>query len=1078
MQMKKTVMSLVMAAAVFSSATLSSGLGFLSEPAVSAAETAEIEDGSYIVPLQSMNWNFNRVLSGATLAFSQSPRCLLEVEDGKYQVTMKLNSEYLAGWVLDNSKNSQFPKVKNIWAALGADEKEEFDRLAAENGKYNTRYTFDESNNDNFSDVVISKDAEDDTWCYATFTLSDYTQKFYMIFWSKYQGGSGTNDNVESLQLDVSAMHPVSELEQKIAGGTTGVSIDNATYQSSASTSSADDPEFQSMLSTVANVTSAEGIVTADIDLATSQLGSSPLVAVNAFTKREFLDTSYGNNSMNFNASFDTPLLNEDGTAIEVAFTEKELIFGKQFTAETEVTKANRENAAEGESYMGYFGILYLTTEDVVDVNITDSEGTGAYVTGRSDVLPEDAKLTVVEDRGLDEYPESMNYTRDAIVEVSGTMYNSPKHWFYISLTDSAGNDLSTYDGITLHIPMVQEGDSDPNQYIIWGFHSNDGLFFNTENAGNDAYGSVVKMENGTYEFQYVGKLGQINIQHATFFYAQPGDYADVHGLVKSGADDGIYQANAQLQKFGTNGSSMANAALNPAVMITVHDGVAKMYFTSHYLTVNQQQAYIGELMSYDVSKSKTWFEDSVYYTKFLTDEEGNLVENCGYDPITEAGCVEGGVLTLREESYDADKNCYDLAVVPPAMLGGADYSTIDKSELTVHLRITDLQRVGDYSEANLNTLVKANYPYDVSAVTRQVEIAKLKLADSDSYSAKSVAQLQKIWDDNQLSSYSPSAYASKSSAELETLGLSLEDAIRNLTSVSAGGYHVELKNDVVLNFYLSLNTSNTEQAQDGDLTAAVTGPDGTVSNVPVTYDSAAKMGKVQINIAPKEIASDVTVALGEYQFTYSVQDYLEKMLYYAENSTEAAADGVTVSADQVETAKALLNYGAYAQKYFTKKNPSANAYLNPELANVNYNSALPETVSDAVIGEVPEFGDTIAYCGAALVCDYTTSIRLYFNVSDEIADHSFAVTRNGVTEKVTPTALADGGYYIEIGDIYANYLTNSFEITVDGTSMQYGVYNYIAGALNASKVQSGAVDELHDLVKALYQYAEAVKNL
>lgn len=1072
---KKTVMSLVMAAAVFSSATLSSGLGFLSEPAVFAAETAEIEDGSYIVPLQSLYWD-ERTLESADI--SQSPRCLLEVKNGKYQVTLKLNSEYKAGWVLDNAKNSEFATEADVWAAMGADEQAEFEQLAAETGNYTEgRYTFDESNNENFSDVVITKDAEDDTFCYATFTLSDYTQKFYTIFWSQYKNSDSTYDNTQVMQLDISAMYPVSELEQKIASGKTGVSIDYAVYQRSTATATKNDPEFQNMFSTVANVTSSDGITTADIDLAASQLKNSPLVAVNAFTTKDFLSTAKYNNSIYFRARYNTPLLNEAGTAIEVTFTEKELIFGKQITAETEKTAANREKEKLS-GYAGYFGTLYLTTNEIVDVNITDSEGTGAYVTGRSDVLPEDAKLTVVEDRGLDEYPESMNYTRDAIVEVSGTMYNSPKHWFYISLTDSAGNDLSTYDGITLHIPMVQEGDSDPNQYIIWGFHSNDGLFFNTENAGNDAYGSVVKMEDGTYEFQYIGKLGQINIQHATFFYAQPGDYADVHGLVKSGADDGIYQANAQLQKFGTNGSSMANAALNPAVMITVHDGVAKMYFTSHYLTVNQQQAYIGELMSYDVSKSKTWFEDSVYYTKFLTDEEGNLVENCGYDPITEAGCVEGGVLTLREESYDADKNCYDLAVVPPAMLGGADYSTIDKSELTVHLRITDLQRVGDYSEANLNTLVKANYPYDVSAVTRQVEIAKLKLADSDSYSAKSVAQLQKIWDDNQLGSYSPSAYASKSSAELETLGLSLEEAIRNLTSVSAGGYHVELKNDVVLNFYLSLNTSNTEQAQDGDLTAAVTGPDGTVSNVPVTYDSAAKMGKVQINIAPKEIASDVTVALGEYQFTYSVQDYLEKMLYYAEHPTEAAADGVTVSADQVETAKALLNYGAYAQKYFTKKNPSANAYLNPELANVNYNSALPETVSDAVIGEVPEFGDTIAYCGAALVCDYTTSIRLYFNVSDEIADHSFAVTRNGVTEKVTPTALADGGYYIEIGDIYANYLTNSFEITVDGTSMQYGVYNYIAGALNASEVQSGAVDELHDLVKALYQYAEAVKNL
>lgn len=74
------------------------------------------------------------------------------------------------------------------------------------------------------------------------------------------------------------------------------------------------------------------------------------------------------------------------------------------------------------------------------------------------------------------------------------------------------------------------------------------------------------------------------------------------------------------------------------------------MYFTSGYLTIMQQQAYIGELMCYNTAKSGEWYEDSVSYTGFLTDETGALVSNCGYDPISEAGCVLGENLPKQRE--------------------------------------------------------------------------------------------------------------------------------------------------------------------------------------------------------------------------------------------------------------------------------------------------------------------------------------------------------------------------------------------------------------------------------------------
>ncbi|MBR0484093.1 MAG: NEAT domain-containing protein, partial [Oscillospiraceae bacterium] len=190
---------------------------------------------------------------------------------------------------------------------------------------------------------------------------------------------------------------------------------------------------------------------------------------------------------------------------------------------------------------------------------------------------------------------------------------------------------------------------------------------------------------------------------------------------------------------------SMANAALNPDVMVTICNGEAKLYYTADYLTVLTQQAYIGELLPYDVNHAGVWFDDSSVYTNFLTDETGALVSNCGYDPITEAGCVKGGIITLREETYDISKGCYNLAIVPPAMLGGADYSTIDKDELTVHLRVTDFQKVAEYSEQNVKDYVKVNYPYDKSALRRQIDLAQTYLDNSSNYTSESIANLKTV---------------------------------------------------------------------------------------------------------------------------------------------------------------------------------------------------------------------------------------------------------------------------------------------------------------------------------------------
>ena len=198
-------------------------------------------------------------------------------------------------------------------------------------------------------------------------------------------------------------------------------------------------------------------------------------------------------------------------------------------------------------------------------------------------------------------------------------------------------------------------------------------------------------------------------------------------------------------------------------------------------------------------------------------------------------------------------------------------------------------------------------------------------------------------------------------------------------------------------------------------------------------------------------------------------------MLYYAENTEEAQEKGVVVSEKEVAIAKALLNYGGYAQDYFVKKDAEKNAYIDVDRAYTNVEKTL--STPDVRVIDTPELGKNISYYGAAVAFDHTTDIRLYFHVTDNIDNHKFSVTRNGKVANAEPVLLTDNYYYISIDDIYANALGTEFGIEVDGVSFEYGVYNYIASALNATEVQSGALTELQNLVKAMYQYAEAVNS-
>lgn len=691
-------------------------------------------------------------------------------------------------------------------------------------------------------------------------------------------------------------------------------------------------------------------------------------------------------------------------------------------------------------------------------ISLLKDDETGIYVEADEPVFPKDASLSVkvnaVASDGEDYY-SGLSADKNALY--TSRLYKNPK-WYTISVIDANGNNINVSSNVNLFVPI-------PDDYSIEKYFIDDIIDGEIETTSYKFFVSPGKFSTDNGFFR---RKGAFNC--ATIVIAEINETENIHDI----SEDGIYKANAYLvQELKPGLVSMADGALNRVaegedartVYIVIKDGVKKMYFKSG--TVNHEGytgCYVGDYFCNNREEKGKVYDDSILYTEFLTDESGKLVDNIKYDAISEWACVKGGILTLMDESYLSDRNVYELAVASPVMsaIGEEEYQNTIKDSLLVWLKFTDVSKCDSLTEND----VKALYPYDISALTRQVEFAKLKIASKKSFSTDSIAKVQKAYDEVLAAfggTYDPLNKAEISADKLEELGTNLKNAIKALDGITVAGYNAQLDKDVTFDFYLSMNKNNLEAAQDGDLKANITKADGSTETVEVGED-----GKIEFNVAPKEIGQTLKVKIGSYEFTYSVQEYLEKLIWYAENPTE----GVEVSEKDAAIAKSLLVYGGYAQDYFVKKDAEANAYVDTERAYANVDNTLPETADNATTFTAPQLGDNIKYYGAAVVFDYTTDIRLYFTVDDAIENHSFAVN-----DKAVDAVAVDGGYYIAIENIYANQLGNPFKITVDGTDFQYGVYNYIAAALNATEVKSGALNELQALVKALYQYAELTKT-
>ncbi len=276
-------------------------------------------------------------------------------------------------------------------------------------------------------------------------------------------------------------------------------------------------------------------------------------------------------------------------------------------------------------------------------------------------------------------------------------------------------------------------------------------------------------------------------------------------------------------------------------------------------------------------------------------------------------------------------------------------------------------------------------------------------------------------------------------------------------------GYTVTLGDSIGVNFYMVLTA---ETLADEGAYMQFTLPNGNVETVSVKDSQAnGNYYKFTCYVAVKETVDDITAQLHNESgaltdaYTYSVKEYATYIVN-AGSYTEK----------EVALAKALLNYGGYAQVMFDYKTDAlANAELSEEDKNLA-NVTIDETYAKSVTGTVA--GAT--YKGTTTIWEADMAIRHYFDITGESV--TFKLYDAEGTEFIRDLALLENenGKYVAIDGIVAKDMATAYTLVISNGAeeqkISYSVYSYFYDILSSDEYEEGEKNAM----KAAYLYAEA----
>ena len=381
------------------------------------------------------------------------------------------------------------------------------------------------------------------------------------------------------------------------------------------------------------------------------------------------------------------------------------------------------------------------------------------------------------------------------------------------------------------------------------------------------------------------------------------------------------------------------------------------------------------------------------------------------------------------------------------------EFSTVDADVLDVYEDIYDGFNKPESSAADANVVGKW-YPKKLS-IPVEVEIDKdgnVKAAEDEYGDSLFLVQV-----------YVPVMESIMAGGGTKFANVQVfNSTLKKVAAPTLNGNSATVSGDITLNSFINIDDSISS---DADAKIVTVLPSGEKEETTVAEVMTTAGCKLSADIPAKDMTADVTYKvvggdgkiLGEV--TTSVAEYAQNLI----NSTDSS-----ISSEQKAFAKAMLNYGGYAQLYFGKNTDDlANASLSAadkSLASVT-NSTLNKYTA-AKSGSV----SGLTYCGSALLLEGTTKISHYFKLTG--SGYTFTVNGKSVD------AIQDGDYYVVTTDgISAANLDDNYTVVASKGNSKFTL-NYSALSYCESALRKSSKDTLKEVSKALYLYNQAAEKL
>ena len=281
-------------------------------------------------------------------------------------------------------------------------------------------------------------------------------------------------------------------------------------------------------------------------------------------------------------------------------------------------------------------------------------------------------------------------------------------------------------------------------------------------------------------------------------------------------------------------------------------------------------------------------------------------------------------------------------------------------------------------------------------------------------------------------------------------------------------GQSLTLEGDIGVNFYVKLNDVDPANARVefawGSGSKAAT---QSAALADLTAD-ANGLYKLTVRVAAAQMTDTITAELYDGETPVATQQYsVAKYARYVLGATDAQLlPLVENNADKVTSlrnlCKAMLIYGAKSQLQF-----KYNTYALAD-QGLFYTLDTPGTLGTTVFPD--GFADAcgIAFYGASLVLESTTTYRLYFTVTDQAKLDALTVTCGG--EPLT-YGTKDGMVYFDVAGIAAANVFKNCTVRFGSIDVTVNAGSYVTGVLGSDN------ETLKDAVKALYWYSDAAKT-